>query len=93
MGNESLNLGLWDCAQEFGFYFECGTEIMRGYIIFCFRTISVFPSRLNFLRIASCLQHLPCPRPTPLPSLTLYVVGVSKSSVFSKIDSKEGWLR
>ena len=40
MGNESLNLGLWDCAQEFGFYFECDTEIMRGYIIFCFRTMS-----------------------------------------------------
>ena len=46
MGNESLNLGLWDYAQEFGFYSECGTEVMRGYIIFCFRTMSVFPSRL-----------------------------------------------
>lgn len=46
VGNESLNLGLWDYAQEFGFYSECGTEVMRGYIIFCFRTMSVFPSRL-----------------------------------------------
>ena len=53
VGNECLNLGLWDYAQEFGFYSECGTEVMRGYIIFCFRTMSVFPSRLWI----SCRWH------------------------------------
>ena len=94
MGNESLNLGLWDYAQEFGFYSDCGTEVMRGYIIFCFSTMSVFPSKaVNFLRMESHLQHLPCPLPILLPSLTLYVVGVSTSSVFSRIGAKEGRLR
>lgn len=66
MGDASLNLGLWGCAQDFGFYSKCSMEVIRGFIVLFLiilsRTMSVFPARrwvLGGQRHASSSTSLP----------------------------------